>query len=93
MSNLIINLSFLTGTTHDYHKDPKFSDRQVWANSIDPDQEQAYPGLQFAIWTHCTLKQHCLIKFRIITAVFLEIFTVWYMSAMSLPKFCSVKFL
>ena len=21
-----------------YHNDPKFSDRQVWANSADPDQ-------------------------------------------------------
>ena len=21
-----------------YHNDPKFSDRQVWANSVDPDQ-------------------------------------------------------
>ena len=20
-----------------YHNDPKFSDRQVWANSVDPD--------------------------------------------------------
>ena len=23
---------------NDYHNDPKFSDRKVWANSVDPDQ-------------------------------------------------------
>ena len=25
--------------------DPKFLDRQVWANSVDPDQEQSDQGL------------------------------------------------
>ena len=24
-----------------YCNDPKFSDRQVWANSVDPDEEQS----------------------------------------------------
>ena len=29
-----------------YHNDPKFLDRQVWANSVDPDQtEQSDQGL------------------------------------------------
>ena len=42
-------------TTTKYRNDPKFSDRQVWANSVDPDQiarvytvclkEQSYLGL------------------------------------------------
>ena len=39
-----------------YHNDPKFLDRQVWANSADPDQtapeEQSDQGL------HCL--QFCL---------------------------------
>ena len=28
-----------------YRNFPKFSDRQVWANSVDPDQEQSEQGL------------------------------------------------
>ena len=28
-----------------YRNDPKFSVRQVWANSADPDQEQSDEGL------------------------------------------------
>ena len=51
-------ISLISGT---YHNDPKFSDRQVWANSADPDQtegavwsgfslkDQSDQGLQFAI--------------------------------------------
>ena len=35
--------------SNDYRNDPKFSDRQVWANSADPDQtapkEQSDQGL------------------------------------------------
>ena len=31
-----------------YRNDPKFSDRQVWANSVDPDQT-ADQRLDFAI--------------------------------------------
>ena len=30
-----------------YPNDPKFSDRQVWANSVHPDQEQSYQGLHY----------------------------------------------
>ena len=29
-----------------YHDDPKFSDRQVWANSADPDQTAPDQGLR-----------------------------------------------
>ena len=31
-----------------YRNDPKFSDRYVWANSADPDQEQSDQGLHWA---------------------------------------------
>ena len=42
-----------------YRDDPKFSDRQVWANSVDPDKtaplEQSDQGL------HClSFSLHCL---------------------------------
>ena len=30
--------------------DPKFSDRQVWANSVDSDQEQTDQGLHCLIF-------------------------------------------
>ena len=30
-----------------YCNDPKYSDRQVWANSVDPDQTASDQGLQF----------------------------------------------
>ena len=30
---------------HYFHNDPKFLDRQVWANSVDSDQEQSDQGL------------------------------------------------
>ena len=38
-----------------YHKDPKFSDRQVWANSVDPDQTAPLLLLeeQFDVGLHC----------------------------------------
>ena len=42
----VINLKF--EQTMEYRNDPKFSDRQVWANSVDPDQvleEQSDQGL------------------------------------------------
>ena len=28
-----------------YPNDPKFSDRHIWANSVDPDREQSDQGL------------------------------------------------
>ena len=34
-----------------YHKDPKFLDRQVWANSADPDQTA--PKEQSDLGLHC----------------------------------------
>ena len=35
-----------------YRNDPKFSDRQVWANSADPDQtaDQRLDGLPFRLY-------------------------------------------
>ena len=65
----------------EYHNDPKFSDRQVWANSVDPEQtapkEAVYPGstlfaIPSALFGHISLyitKLHCS-NFRIITAIF-----------------------
>ena len=35
----------LSKSVFKYRNDPKFSDRQVWANSADPDQEQSDQGL------------------------------------------------
>ena len=34
-----------------YHNDPKFLDRQVWANSADPDQTAPIGG----VWSGSTL--------------------------------------
>ena len=51
------------GRTNSYYRnDPKFSDRQVWANSADPDQtaDQRLDGLPFRL-------QPCP-NFRVITA-------------------------
>ena len=47
----ILFTGFLTFKLETYRNDPKFSDRQVWANSADPDQtaEQSDQGL------HCLL--------------------------------------
>ena len=43
-----------------YRKDPKFSDRQVWANSADPDQTA--PRVHYSL-----VKPFCS-NFRVITA-------------------------
>ena len=48
----------------DYRENPKFSDRQVWVNSADPDQT-AHQGL------HCLpFRMHRCSNFMIITAIF-----------------------
>ena len=47
---------------------PKFSDRQFWANSVDPDQT----ALRWVVWSGSTLsavEPHCY-NFRIITTIF-----------------------
>ena len=36
--NVLQNLLKAVPYTASCHNDPKFSDRQVWANSVDPDQ-------------------------------------------------------
>ena len=41
-----------TKVTKDYHDDPKFSDSQVWANNVGPDQTAPDQGphcLQFPL--------------------------------------------
>ena len=35
---MVANMNCLCSKTSNYCNDPKFSDRQVWANSVDPDQ-------------------------------------------------------
>ena len=58
-----------------YRKVPKISDRQVWANSVDPDQsDRCLHCLPFLLRLF-TLTQYCMVKplcsnFRIITATF-----------------------
>ena len=68
-----------------YRNVPKFSDRQVWANSADPDQTAPLLIRVYTVchsihifWTHyCTVKPLCL-NFRVITANFsgVQIFRV-----------------
>ena len=55
---------------------PKFSDRQVWANSVVPDQRSSLIGIFtvcHSVCTFCTkysvVKQYCS-NFRVITAIF-----------------------
>ena len=44
-----------------YHSGPKFSDRQVWANSVDPDQtahDQVYTVCHYSmVWNHMHIVQ------------------------------------
>ena len=35
---------------YNYKNDPKFYDRQVWANSVDPDQTRAHEGAVWSGW-------------------------------------------
>ena len=56
-----------------YCNDPKFSDRQVWANSVDPDPfEQSLHLLPFRLHLLDSLLygRATLFNFRIITAIF-----------------------
>ena len=47
--HLLITSEHATDTVSTYRNDHKFSDRHVWANGVDPDQEQFDQGL------HCLL--------------------------------------
>ena len=69
-----------------YRNDPKFSDRQVWANSADPDQTRSSRIRVYTVchsvcisWTHyCPVKPPCS-NFGIITANFtgVQIFRIF----------------
>ena len=55
----------------EYHNFPKFSDRQVWANSSDPE-EQSDQGLHFCnslciFWTNYYKETPSCSTFRVIT--------------------------
>ena len=79
--------------------DPKFSDRQVWANLVDPDQTSPLIWVYTVCHSVCmfwmpfsTLKPRCL-NFRIITAKFsgvriFRMFTV-LLKDPSLGMFCA----
>ena len=71
-----------------YRNDPKFSDRQVWANSADPDQTAPSLTRVYTVchcictfWTHFSIVEPTCSKFIVITANFssvrnFRIFTV-----------------
>ena len=75
------SLQFLQGGTSldsfkRYHSVPKFSDRQVWANSVDPDQTPSLIRVYTVCHSVCIfwarysmVEPHCS-NFRIITATF-----------------------
>ena len=65
-----------------HHNDPKFSDRQVWANSVDPDQTgplllrssliRVYTVCHsvYKFWTYFSMVKLNCSNFRIIKAIF-----------------------
>ena len=61
-----------------YRNDPKFSDRQVWANSADPDQTAPSKLIRAntvcnsgcIFWVHYSSVKPSCSNFRVITAIF-----------------------
>ena len=54
-----------------YRNDPNFSERKVWANSVDPDQtaqEQSDQGLHCLLSHYSVVKRYCP-NFRMFTAL------------------------
>ena len=58
---------------------PKFSDRQVWANSVDPDQTAPRSSLirvftvcysVYVFWTNFSIVRPCCSNFRILQQIF-----------------------
>ena len=77
---------------HVYPNDPKFSDEQVWANSVDPDQMAPSSLIRVhtvchvvcIFWMHLSMVKPYCSNFRIITANFpgartFMVFTVLYL--------------
>ena len=64
-----------------YCNDPKFSDRQVWANSVDPDQTAPV----YIFCANSSVVKRLCSNFRIITAIF-RIFTIHMLSNCFYPK-------
>ena len=65
-----------------YRNFPKFSDRQVWANSADPDQTAPRSSLirvytvchsVCIVWTHYSMVDPHSSNFRVITTIFLGV--------------------
>ena len=72
-----------------YRNDPNFSDRQVWANRVDPDQtaSRVYTVCHSIciFWTrYSVVKRHCS-NFRMFTG-FLLFTTVWFYCTLMHPK-------
>ena len=58
-----------------YRNDPKFSNRQVWANSVEPDQEHSDWSLHCLLfhrhfWIHYSMVKPPWSNFRVTTAKF-----------------------
>ena len=51
-----------------YYNDPTFSDTQIWANSVNPDQTACLPFRVF--WTHYSIVKRHNSNFRLITVFF-----------------------
>ena len=66
--NLVCNLAHRT----QYRNFPKFSDRQVWANSADPDHTRVYTVCHSTciIWTRYSMVEPHSSNFRVITKFF-----------------------
>ena len=63
-----------------YLNDPKFLDRQIWANSVDPDQEGfTVCHSVCTFWTHSSMVKPPCSNFRVIIAIFsgVQIFRIF----------------
>ena len=62
-----------------YRNVPKFSDRQVCANSVDPDQRSSLIRIYtichsiYIFWMHYSMVKLLCVNFRTITAIFLGV--------------------
>ena len=65
--------TFMVDYTFYYHNFPKFSDRQVWANSVDPGLIRVYTVCHSVciVWTHYSILEPHSSNFRMITTNFL----------------------
>ena len=104
VKNQILHKLRLTGICSVYRNFPKFSDRQVWANSVDPDQTAPSSLIRVytvchsvcIVWTHYSMKEPHSSNFRVITTNVLGVriftkFTVYCFCNLK-PVFCQVYY-